>query len=1011
MVLRLKYFLWLLPLFLLAGFVWLKMAHADLILDHDAPETTVSFNCPGKTAEPNSYCPAGSEVTITLTCDDRPVSGNVGCANTKYTIYNADGTTVFQAEQTYTYPVGENEFIVSTRLTSAHPIIKYYSTDKVGNTETEKTYIAPYPGSVFIDTDHDGFKDPYGGDTSVETNYTSGATITLKQGATTIATRTTDSSGYYSFGYVPAGSYTVYLTVPTGYGATTGNCATPRTCKASTSFDVTATTTGVTFGITPLQTVTAHVYVDENCPLNNTYEPLTDGKLAGATVDLLNSTATDIVDAGGTTDANGNYIFSDVLTGDYLIRLHAFTGYRRIVPAGIDTVAVSVSTTDTEATFLTAKEYDISGTLYGDNDDNGIINPPTDTPFTDGVQTLTTSPDGLSGTSSTSNGTYTISGAVNKTYSVYLPLPTDYRTVEPESGTIPSTGEISVSVCNADETGNNFLVRGWEIGGKVFVDYDWNGAFDTTSPPLVPDEYFARGATIRLSNGYTSRADEITDANGIYSFKNLKGGALPYTVTLVTPAGFIGTTTNPITNIYLTEGNGAVNSILDFGITPTYTISGNLFKDDDKNHLKNGSETNYSSGGQRFRATNTINNSVTIYDTINGVINFTNLRSGTYLIEYLKNVSIPIGELPSGYEMTYPTNGIDGLQPFFEVTIGKPDTTYDCSPGDHNAANCWTDPSTPIESGNGSLQVLNFGITNSITWFQCRGADCRIDTGFTDRIPDSATAACGGAYASIESSSTTPGIVFSGNYASYFRGGEASSTNWIAGSTTNDETYRPVHSNVIRTSYDYYQTTIRGSGITPTALSNTECGSNGTEHCVLINDLANGIYQSNGDLVLSNTGTYTFPANKKYVFLVNGNLYINQNIRVPVGSFVIFSATGNIIVSRTVGTGYNLNCNTTTHANCNLEGIYSADNSFVVEGIGDSSCSTIDAADDDFRLNIAGTVVVNASLGGGGFQNDRDLCEYNLSCPTYTIVERPDFILNAPPFVNINTPKSQEAAP
>lgn len=69
-------------------------------------------------------------------------------------------------------------------------------------------------GNVFVDTNRNGAKD------SGESNY-SGVTVTLS--GTASKTTTTDASGNYSFTGLPGGSYTVALTVPSGYAATTTN--------------------------------------------------------------------------------------------------------------------------------------------------------------------------------------------------------------------------------------------------------------------------------------------------------------------------------------------------------------------------------------------------------------------------------------------------------------------------------------------------------------------------------------------------------------------------------------------------------------------------------------------------------------------------------------------------------------------------------------------------------------------------------------------------------------------
>lgn len=76
------------------------------------------------------------------------------------------------------------------------------------------------------------------------------------------------------------------------------------------------------------------------------------------------------------------------------------------------------------------------------------------------------------------------------------------------------------------------------------------------------------------------------------------------------------------------------------------------------------------------------------------------------------------------------------------------------------------------------------------------------------------------------------------------------------------------------------------------------------------------------------------------------------------------------------------------HCGCSsLDGWYIAGQSFVINSADDCT---------DLRLNIYGTVVVNAERNGGTFQNKRDLCSVDTTIPTVSLTQRFDFILNAP---------------
>ena len=133
-----------------------------------------------------------------------------------------------------------------------------------------------------------------------------------------------------------------------------------------------------------------------------------------------------------------------------------------------------------------------------------------------------------------------------------------------------------------------------------------------------------------------------------------------------------------------------------------------------------------------------------------------------------------------------------------------------------------------------------------------------------------------------------------------------------------------------------------------------------------------------------------------YIFLINGNLTITKPISAPVGVVDLFTSSGNIIVSSTVGSSSPSDC---YRPASQLQGFFSSDKKFTIQGNASvaSFCSTTGATDP--YLGIEGTVIVNASKGddtNNVFDNERTLCTANYTSPSVTIHERPDMILNAP---------------
>ncbi|OGG06738.1 hypothetical protein A2872_00300 [Candidatus Gottesmanbacteria bacterium RIFCSPHIGHO2_01_FULL_42_12] len=262
----------------------------------------------------------------------------------------------------------------------------------------------------------------------------------------------------------------------------------------------------------------------------------------------------------------------------------------------------------------------------------------------------------------------------------------------------------------------------------------------------------------------------------------------------------------------------------------------------------------------------------------------------------------------------------------------------------------------------------------------------RIDAGFTDIIPSGAF----DPFASVPGAAGTPGIIFSGRQAPDFGafGGQASALNWKAGEFPfwKRDIYTDSH-NSVPTSYNFL-TTIAQSSEIPLVDLGPSC-SGGLLNCTLPGGLGHNIYHADGDL---NLNAYNFPGgNQDYIILVKGDLTIKGNIDVPLGSTVIFSAKGKVTVNVSV---------------TRIEGLYSADTDFKIAGT---------PLGPDPRLFAEGTIVANAALSGGSFQNERNLgllgAINNGNTPSVTFVERPDFILNYPDFVKQEKRVWQEVAP
>lgn len=526
-----------------------------------------------------------------------------------------------------------------------------------------------------------------------------------------------------------------------------------------------------------------------------------------------------------------------------------------------------------------------------------------------------------------------------------------------------------------------------------------NNAITITVPPTgqtvnfgiqPPAPYCAGGLTanpssVRPGSGVTSaltcvnptspNGDPVSYAwfsDGVGTVDNVNSA----TSTWRSPISTAATVTNPSVRICYQGTNRCGSSTTPITIIQRFTITGQVFEDKNENGIWE-TALGESAYTENVTITATPVNGSSSTD-VNGAYTISNLPASSYTISYI--------DLPSTYRISYP----QGLPPSFTVTVGS-QANCTASIAGYNSATCT----------NGSISNLNFGIiTNAGSWIQSGGSDIWFNNGLTNSIPSGASCQ---SYASLNGPGGTPGIVYSGIGSADLGSGQASANpyNWkVGGISSYSESYGPASAgSPLATSYSYIKNLATTNGTPPTLLTTAHCGALGIVSCNLSPTLASGVYEAVGNLTLANN--YAFPANRNYVILVSENLRLKGTIDVPdvpVGSTVLFSVQGNIYVSPNVGTN---NVNSTTP---HLEGWFSTDHSFYVEG--GNTCPTRDN-----RLNVEGAIIVNASLQGGSFYNDRDLCSQNSNCPVFYIKERPDFTLNAPRFLK-NAPRVyKEVAP
>ncbi len=626
--------------------------------------------------------------------------------------------------------------------------------------------------------------------------------------------------------------------------------------------------------------------------------------------------------------------------------------------------------------------YNITVNVYQDFNGNGVQDAG-ETGYV-GAGVKASGPTPASGTTTT-GGTALLSNLTPGAYTITLnPIPTGFTTTTtyPAPANIGPSTTVNIGIKPPAPT----------CAGGLTTQYSTRNPGQASILTCVSPIIAAQGGTITYS-WLSPAPGSITSTNP--STTNTATWTAPsnyWTDTYAYPTVNVCQTGTTLCTPYgISNGLGVNNAGIH--IVPMFTISGNVFVDQNKDGLQNGGDVNYTGAISVTSSGGTVS-----YPAPSGSYLVSNLPAGTYTISY---------SWPNRYASTNPKTNLRPAT--FTVTVGNASTGTPCTTNGALGAVC---------DANGNITTLRFGISNSLPWIQAISGDITGSSvsdpnggGFSNPIPAGATC---GTYTSLLGSvvggGTTPGIVYSGAGSYDFGSGQASQNpyNWVVGGITYPDVYTPLTPGVIKTSYAYVSSIAKTSGITPTDIS-TYCGAGGLNSCQLPSNLPNGVYIANGDLTLSGP-SYTFPSNKNFVVLVNGNLNLNTEIHVPVGSTATFTAANDITVAQTIGEA------TTTSTRANIEGYYSADKHFIINGV--NSCPTT-----DLRLNVAGSIVVNAGLNSaaslatqanfvnGGFVNERDLCATDLQCPAFSIIERPDFIINAPDFFKTTRRVWREIAP
>ena len=426
-------------------------------------------------------------------------------------------------------------------------------------------------GMKFNDLNGNGVKDP--GEPGLP-----GWKIKLNIGGVVV---TTDANGYYCFTNLVKGNYILIETLQPGWKQTLK----PDPISITTSGQVVE---NANFGNFLLGKICGMKFNDLN---GNGVKDAGEPGLSGWKITLSTG-------ATAYTDADGNYCFVNLFTGDYTLTETLQPGWKQTLQPN----PVSITTSGqviTDVNFGNFQLGKICGMKFDDLNGNGVKD--AGEPGLSGWRIVLstgavvfTDADGNYCFANLDKGNYTLSETLQVGWK---------QTLQPGQVSITSSGQVITDV----NFGNFKLGK---ICGLKFEDMNGNGAKDAGEPTLS-------GWWIKLSNGMNTQ----TDADGNYCFTNLDKG--DYTLSETLQPGWKQTLQPDPVSI---TTSGQVVTDVNFGNFKLGKICGMKFNDLNGNGVKDPGEPGLS--GWRI----VLSTGAVVYTDADGNYCFTNVFKGDYTL-------------------------------------------------------------------------------------------------------------------------------------------------------------------------------------------------------------------------------------------------------------------------------------------------------------------------------------------------------------------------------------------
>lgn len=306
--------------------------------------------------------------------------------------------------------------------------------------------------------------------------------------------------------------------------------------------------------------------------------------LAGRTVfeDLNNNGLVDAGETTAVTDAAGIFRFAFPV-GNHLVRAVLASNDHQTLPTGAPgfprpgvNITVTAGTVNSSAKFGIYAGGSISGEVWNDFDANGVFDQ-----YESARSGRTVYIDANNNASLDPGETTAVTNALGD-YRFFLPAGTyRVRQAPPASwyATSPQGGYLITASPQSPVGGKNFgQTQLGGISGRVFYDNVADGISNDSDPGRSGFKVFVDS---NFNGAFDAgEAFTFTDATGHYSFSNLFPGS--YAVGLVKPPGWVQTTPISTLGTFQTRvagGGGDAGGYVDFGVIYPSYVSGRVFND------------------------------------------------------------------------------------------------------------------------------------------------------------------------------------------------------------------------------------------------------------------------------------------------------------------------------------------------------------------------------------------------------------------------------------------------